>query len=393
MASRSIFLSALLATTTLVALISAPREAQAFEVKHTAGGQLVHWHRASVSWTVDSSVRRVPGGEDAVSAAADAWTQLAGAPSLAVAGVGAKLSPGLDGTNAVFFVEGGFAPAGNALAVTILSFDDRTGEVLDADIVLNGKYQLGLVAKGTTHPTAITDPGGETYDIGRVLAHEMGHALALSDEPADVSALMYPYVSRAVSLATAPSDDDVAGLNALYTSVDPARVSATTSPVSSAAGCAVVAAPRSPRAPATLYVAAGLAIAALALARGARAARVRRGPAACTAFAAAALFVLPSVGAPAASPRSDFAASFEAKATVTKVSTTSVAGLFRSEVEVATTSCSAKGCPPTARFVTWGGTIDHVRQEIGGIQVPAAGEAVTLVLDPVMIHSMTRLPN
>ncbi|MEA2753459.1 MAG: hypothetical protein QOI41_7602, partial [Myxococcales bacterium] len=79
--------------------------------------------------------------------------------------------------------------------------------------------------------------------------------------------------------------------------------------------------------------------------------------------------------------------------TVTKVSTTSVAGLFRSEVEVATTSCSAKGCPPTARFVTWGGTIDHVRQEIGGIQVPAAGEAVTLVLDPVMIHSMTRLPN
>jgi hypothetical protein len=73
--------------------------------------------------------------------------------------------------------------------------------------VVDGKYQLGLVAKGKTHPTAITEEGGKTYDIGRVLAHEMGHALALSDEPANDSALMYPYVSRAVSLSTSPADD------------------------------------------------------------------------------------------------------------------------------------------------------------------------------------------
>ena len=288
MASRFVF-SALLATTTIATLTS---EASAFEVKHSASGQLVSWHRTSVAWTVDRSVRKVPGGEEAVAAAAAAWTQRSGAPALAVAAVDAKLSPGLDGTNAVFFVEGGFAPAGNALAVTVLSFDETTGDVLDADIVLNGKYQLGLVQKGTTHPTAITDPGGEIYDIDRVLAHEMGHALALSDEPADTSALMYPCVSRAVALATS---------------------------------------------------------------------------------------------------RRELAASFEAKATVTSVSTTSVNGLFRSEVEVATTWCTATDCPPAARFVTWGGTIDHVRQEIGGVQVPAAGDAVLLVLDQQVIRSMTRM--
>jgi hypothetical protein len=272
--------------------------------------------------------------------------------------------------------------------------DEPPGEVLDADIVLNGKYQLGLVAKGTTHP-ALTDAGGQTYDIGRVLAHEMGHALALSDEPADDSALMYPYVSRAVSLSTTPAGDDLAGLSTLYGGSTGATHgdAASNRPSSSAGGCAVAAAPRAlPLSRTSMGVAAGLALAALAMAGASRVARTRRGAAGCTAFAAVALFVPPSTSAPVP-PRREMAAWFEAKGTVTKVTTTSVNGLFRSEIDVATTSCATADCPPAARFVTWGGTVGHVRQEIGGVRVPDTGDAVSLVLDPHVIRTMTRTEN
>lgn len=396
MASRLI-VSSLLATT-ILALAGA---ADAFELKHVADGSLVSWRRPSVTWTIDSSVRKVPGGEDAVAAAAVAWSQRSGAPALAVAPVDAKLEPGLDGTNAVFFVEGGFAPAGNALAVTVLSFDDRTGEVLDADIVLNGKYDLGSVAKGTTHPVATADPGGETYDVGRILAHEMGHALALSDEPADKAALMYPYVARAVALATSPGDDDLAGLSTLYGSAGSAGSvgRADVAPGAQAehvaggdtagtAGCTVATAPRPLRGSAPLYLAAGLAVGALAMARGARAARAaraRRGAAGCTMLAATALLVLPVTPAP---HRRELSASADAKATVTRVSTISLHGVFRSEVELSTTSCSADDCPAVSRFVTWGGTIGHVRQVVGGAHVPATGDSVALVLEHRVVRSL-----
>lgn len=400
MASR--FLVSLLATTTIIALTG---EAKAFEVKHAADGNLVSWRRANVSWTIDSSVRKVQGGEDAVAAAALAWSQRSGAPALAVEQVDAKLEPGLDGTNAVFFVEGGFAPAGNALAVTVLSFDDRTGEVLDADIVLNGKYHLGSVANGTTHPAAVTEPGGETYDIGRVIAHEMGHALALSDEYANKSALMNPYVPRGVALATSPGDDDLAGLTTLYGSAESADLAqaaqaehlagagsaATAGSAGSATGCAVATAPRPLRAPATIYVAAGLALAALAMARGARAPRARRGAAGCTVLAATALFVLPAVTTEPAPHRREIAATVDAKAIVTNVSTISLHGVFRSEVELSTTSCASNDCPPVSRFVTWGGTIGHVRQVIGGVHVPVMGDSVGLVLEHRVVRRLAPL--
>lgn len=381
--------SALLATY----IVTLGSEANAFEVKHSAAGLLVSWRSASVAWTIDSSVGKVTGGEDAVVAAAAAWSQRGGAPLLAVTQRGAHVEPGLDGVNAVVFAEGGFEPAGKALAVTVLSFDDRSGEVLDADIVLNGKYELGTVAKGTTHPETSSESDGKTYDIGRVVAHEMGHGLALSDEPAKPAALMYPYVPREVAMATAPGDDDVAGLTMLYADVaggvlDPSGQPATgAAPGPSASSCA--AAPRRSPSSAAGWMTTGVVLLGLgaAIGRGARGRRARRGAAGCTMLAAAALVVLPpttagaqrAAGAPAPALVVD---AREVRAIVAHVRTTSVHGLFRSELELAPTACQGAACPPAYRFRAWGGTIGHVRQVIGGRDVPEEGEVVALVLDP-----------
>src|SRR4051812_19707819 len=165
------------AATAFAATLAVTTSAHAFEVKHAEGGELVRWKRAKVVWSVDSTMSEIPGGVAAVSAAVKAWTERAGAPRLAVTIADAALEPGFDGTNAILYAKDGFAPAGNALAITVLSFDDTTGEVLDADIILNGRYAIG-------------SGGDETYDVRRIVAHEMGHGLGLSDEPTQKDALM-----------------------------------------------------------------------------------------------------------------------------------------------------------------------------------------------------------
>jgi len=274
MASRFIPSSLLAA-----AIVLLSGRGEAYEVKHTAGGNAVSWRARDVEWTVDASVRKVPGAEDAVIAAAAAWAGCGGAPALAVTHVGADLEPGLDQTNGVFFVESGFPPVGDALAVTVLSFDAETGQVLDADILLNGNYPLGIVTPPAAHPTSVEGAAsvpvaaGATYDVARVLAHEMGHALALSDELADTSALMYPYVPRGVVLATSPAADDVAGLATLYEAPEAAAERAASNGSSASlatAACTVVAGPSAPDGSAATGLGAGLALAAVAALRARR---------------------------------------------------------------------------------------------------------------------------
>lgn len=187
-----------------------PIAAHAYEVKRTDAGSLVHWSQTTVRWEISASVRKVKGGEAAAAEALEAWSGRGGAPDLVVTRTRAKLEPGFDGRNAIFYAPDGFAAAGNALAVTILTFDERTGEILDADIVLNGKYRF-----------ASSDPDADdhdhdqiTYDLSRVLAHEVGHALGLADEPRLEEALMYPVAWRGTR--GTPAADDLDGVRSIY---------------------------------------------------------------------------------------------------------------------------------------------------------------------------------
>jgi len=341
------------AATALAATLVLATSAEAFEVKHATGGELVRWRRPGVTWTVDPSVEEIAGAEDAVSAALAAWSRQSGAPALSLAAKGAKLKPGLDGANGIFFVKNGYAPAGSALAVTVLSFDDRTGEVLDADIVMNGKYELGTIDAELPAPTKTDDPGAQTYDVGRVLAHEMGHALALSDEPEREDALMYPYVARGLALRAAPGVDDLAGIETLYATG--AETEQAGSGAAGAGGCS--GASRRP-APAGTWCALGLGVGAVVLVRKRRAAAGLAG--------LAAVVVL--------GPGSANASTTEPESIVTEVRTTVTDGLFQSEVTVTTDGMTV------SRHAVWGGTARGVRQIIGGTLLPRAGERVRIVV-------------
>lgn len=378
----------------LVASLASTSEARAFEVKHSAEGELVRWRRTNVQWTVDRSVRKIAGAEAAIETAVDAWTQRGGAPSLAAGPPDASVKPGFDGKNTIYYAAKGYEPAGVALAVTLLSFDDRSGEVLDADVVLNGKYHLAKVSVDAPAASlAAAADADAVYDIGRIVAHEMGHALGLSDEHENAGALMYPYVPRSRVLATSPGADDLAGLAQLYGGGE-ASLSATEPESSSAAQCSTVMTPGRSIAGAP-WAAAGLVVAALAIARARGRRRTRRGAAGGVMFAAAALVAVPPAAAhvtlsagTAVVPVSMHAvegidvARFDMQAVVTRASTTNEHGVFRTELELSTTACASSVCPASAHTVVWGGTLGGVRQVIGGAQVPPEGALVSMAIDP-----------
>lgn len=362
-------------------------DAQAFEVKKTSRGELVHWESRDVEYVLTPSVEEaVPGSTAATASAIEDWSGAAAAPELHLRAATAAdpTRPGNDGQNGVFFMKGGYAPAGRALAVTVLTYDNATGRILDADVVFNGKYDFSIHAAGDpaqttsgsglgpqatdgiSHDLAQAEHGGSSsYDLHHVVAHELGHSLGMSDELSRGDALMYRYTAANEAGVRAPTSDDVEGLSQLYGTE-----------LSAQGGCggATMSAkkPTAGASTAAMLMTFGL-LGFLALrARGSRRARVVFALAAATATVA----LVPSLSDGAGTARASTLAPGHARARVLETSTSIEDGLVRTAYRIATTSCRAGSCPKAGHGTVWGGTIGNVVQEIGGQHAPEVGDDV-----------------
>jgi hypothetical protein len=373
-------LATFLCAASAVGVCSWSESAGAFELKHTSNGAPLRWSRDQVSYVIDPTVEQnVPGGSQAVSSAVNGWSGSAGGPMLSSSVGPGGAQAGLDGQNSIIFAPNGFAAAGGALAVTVTSYDNTTGEIVDADIVINGVHSFAVLSP-SAQPGAGVAPvstdgssgddgalGGTPFDLVHVVSHEVGHSLGLADERADNSALMYAYSTPGDPSPRAPSSDDVDGVDAIYGATASASLTA-----GQRAGCGQASIAGSRSRPADAWAALGLVgVAGVWLASRRRMKAVR------VALPAGVALVALVAGAGNAHSAPSAVHLGDASVRVVSASTSNVEGLFVTTLELESTACRTTTCPPHARAQAWGGTVGGITQQIGGgVAVPAVGDVV-----------------
>jgi hypothetical protein len=211
----------------LTASLFAAGSARAFHVRKTDSGAPVHWEADTITVIVDPSFAQLgPHAINAATRAFAAWSavQGAGAPGVVLTeGVADEVGyrEGDDNKSTLRYEPSGYAPAGGALAITVLTFDGA-GRIVDADIVINGGGShvfailpdVGGTIKSAGHDPE--EPGGGSYDVEDVLTHEAGHFFGLAHNDGDGDATMYYATARGETKKRDLSADDEAGFRSLY---------------------------------------------------------------------------------------------------------------------------------------------------------------------------------
>ncbi len=188
--------------------------ASAYTVKQTGSGAVVRWHREAITLRIDPSmdayfkdmkVRQVVNG------AADAWLGSPSVPELLINDGKpgeSGFADGSDNSNGVYLVKD-WELAESSLAVTVATFESRTGRIVDTDILVNANHPFGVMPQGP-------DAKASAFDLTGVLTHEMGHVLGLGESFNVRSATMWPNIARGETHQRDLDVDDERGVEIAY---------------------------------------------------------------------------------------------------------------------------------------------------------------------------------
>ncbi len=164
------------------------------------------WFRGKVNVAVDASLSKVtPEAPDVVARTFETW-RASGAKLPAVhlehaQGLKPSLEP--DGINAVMFAPIDLPGHEHDLAVTIGFSNPETGEITEADIIVNSRHRYSVlnsdpqISVGSTSCNGAVGGSkcGSLYDLQNVLTHEVGHFYGLGEDPKNRSATMFSCTS------------------------------------------------------------------------------------------------------------------------------------------------------------------------------------------------------
>jgi hypothetical protein len=188
--------------------------ANAYTVKQTDSGATVRWHTNHVSLRIDESMYAYFADMqigDLVRGSAQAWHGLAGVPELSIneGNPGPRgFDAGRGANNGVYLIED-WELADSSLAVTVATFESRSGKIVDTDILVNANHTFGVMPDGP-------DRRGKAFDLRGVMTHEMGHVLGLGESFDVRMATMWPNIARGETHQRDISLDDEDGAELAY---------------------------------------------------------------------------------------------------------------------------------------------------------------------------------
>lgn len=195
------------------------------------------WFTEEVVVTLDDSLRSLgPEVESALQAAFDTW-RASGArvPSVRFewgSGLRPSLTP--DGINSVLVAPIDFAGHETDLAITIGFSHPKSGEITEADIVVNARHAFSVLGEDalashepsgspSAKPRPLSCTGkdkeatcGQIYDLQNVLTHEVGHFWGLPEDYEDRSSTMYSCTSACETHKRRLSEADLRSVQRLY---------------------------------------------------------------------------------------------------------------------------------------------------------------------------------
>ncbi len=209
-------------------------------------GRQQHWSAPSVTVYLDDSLKKLgPDAEEAVMQAFGAWLGSdARVPALRFDRGGTSSEPRHDGKSTVSFGPIKLAGHEKDVAVTVTYADDKTGEILEADVVLNSLYPMGVLKTKSRQSgedsTAVrnddTDDCRNRYDAQNVATHEAGHFFGLGEDMTERKAAMFLSIDQCETHKRQLAFTDVGALSTLYAN-EPIQ-----EPQAGARGCAFSAA-------------------------------------------------------------------------------------------------------------------------------------------------------
>jgi len=222
-----------------------------------SSGEL-RWRSREVVVAIDDSIEELgPGAREAVQAAFTQWLDTgAELPRLRFESThGKKPSERPDGLNTVMFAPIDLDGHKKDVAITLTFSDPRSGEIVEADIVINKNHPFAVLGPPAKEPSpkrnpldafdddrkspkrlgqaappapraegaaarscgpAATDGAecGKVYDLENAAAHEVGHFFGLGEDVEDTTTSMYQCISRCeVQKRTLESTDRHAAVN------------------------------------------------------------------------------------------------------------------------------------------------------------------------------------
>jgi MYXO-CTERM domain-containing protein len=199
--------------------------------KRTPSGATERWWQGSLTVTVDESLTKVwPDATLGVEGAFDGWEKTgAKLPKVAFdSRKPGKLLLEPDGENRIYYAPITLAGHENDLGITLQYTNPSSGEILEADIVINSRHPFALLEaddeeNDDADPTKRRGSPGNVkncsakYDVASVLTHEIGHFLGLGEDMADPDATMYFSTAPCNVVKRRLKTDDVSAVSSLYT--------------------------------------------------------------------------------------------------------------------------------------------------------------------------------